>query len=304
MTNIKLFTDNTEPLEEYTISGSGKTKTLIIPINGVISSEGEESLFGKSPSMVQETVSQLEKAAADPSIKAVILKVNSPGGSVTASDVLYHEIMKYKEVSGAKVVAAMMDVAASGGYYISMPADRIVAHPTTLTGSIGVIFMRPNFAEGMDKIGVAMLVSKSGKNKDMGNPFRTNTDDEDKLFQDLTDDMGERFISLVQKHRNPSKDAMEDIATARVMLADDAKELGLVDVVGYLDSAVEIARAISGQDKDSKLVVYRRSEYMDDNLYNSAINQAPGKTPALISSPLDEPLSAFKAGLYYLWMPR
>ena len=108
------------------------------------------------PSQVQEVVSRLRRAEKDEEVKAVLLEINSPGGSITASDILYHEIMDFKERTGARVVAALMDVAASGGYYIALPADRIIAHPTTITGSVGVILVQPKVTGLMDKLGLRL----------------------------------------------------------------------------------------------------------------------------------------------------
>src|SRR5210317_542396 len=151
---IRLFPSAADPLQEYTLTGTQKGKVLVISIRGTISDTPKKQFVSTRPSMVQEVVSQLRKAEEDPDVRAVILKVNSPGGSVTATDILYNEIVAFKQKTKAKVVVAMMGVAASGGYYISLPADYILAHPTTLTGSVGVIFLRPKVSGLMDKIGV------------------------------------------------------------------------------------------------------------------------------------------------------
>lgn len=119
--NIKLFTDASTPLQEFTLQGKEKGKVLIIPIRGIISDSTKKGVLYDMPSMVQEIVSQLRIAEKDEEIRAVLLKIDSPGGSTTASDILYHEIMAFKKRTGAKVVAAMMDIAASGGYYVSPP---------------------------------------------------------------------------------------------------------------------------------------------------------------------------------------
>jgi ClpP class serine protease len=153
----------------------------------------------------------------------------------------------------------MMDVAASGGYYVALPADFILAHPTTITGSIGVAFMRPKVTGLMEKIGLEMEVNKSGKNKDIGSPFREATKEEQKILQGLTDGLGERFLNLVAKHRKLDKNALQDIATARVYLSDEALQHGLVDKVGYLDEAVSKAANLAGLSEDAKVVVYRRT---------------------------------------------
>ena len=157
--NVKLFTDATDPLKEFVLEGEAKEKILIIPIKGIISDSSKKGMLQSEPGMVQDIVSQLAIAEKDTEIKAVIFTIDSPGGSVTASDILYHEIMRYKEKSGAKVTAVLMNVAASGGYYVALPADYIMAHPTSVTGSIGVIFMRPGVSGLMEKAGVGGTVS-------------------------------------------------------------------------------------------------------------------------------------------------
>lgn len=300
---IRLFPSKADPLQEYTLQGEAQQKVLLIPVKGVISDSSRKGLFRTKPSMVQEIVSQLRLAEKDSQVKAVLLTINSPGGTVTASDVLYHEIAAFKKRSGAKVVAAMMDVAASGGYYISLPADFILAHPTTVTGSIGVIFLRPNVTGLMGKIGLDVQVNKSGKDKDMGSPFRPSTAEENKILQSLTDQMGRRFLNLVAAHRHLEPKTLAQISTARVYLADEALRLGLVDKIGYLSDAVAEAKKLAGLPPDAKVVVYRRIEYPDDNLYNTSTMQYEGHRPALVSLGLPQPLTNLQAGFYYLWSP-
>ncbi|MGD8211064.1 MAG: S49 family peptidase, partial [Desulfobacterales bacterium] len=132
---IRLFPSQADPLQEFTLEGEAQHKILVIPVRGIISNATREGFIRTRPSMVQEVVSQLRLAEKDKNIKAVIFKIDSPGGSVTASDILYNEITSFKKRTGAKVVVAMMGLTASGGYYISLPADYILAHPTTITGS-------------------------------------------------------------------------------------------------------------------------------------------------------------------------
>ena len=249
---------------------------------------------------MQEVVSQLRRAEEDEDVKAVIIKIDSPGGSVTASDILYSEIAGFKNRTGAKVVVAMMGVAASGGYYISLPADYILAHPTTVTGSIGVIFARPKVTDLMDKIGVAVEVNKSGADKDMGSPFRQTSAAEEKIFQDLTDRLGVRFVDLVARHRKLEPEIVAQISTARVYLANEALELGLVDEIGYLASAVRQAKKLAGLAEDAKVVIYRRTEYPDDNIYNTSTRYGSGKA-SLISMDLPGSLNNIQTGFYYLW---
>ncbi|MEW6670434.1 MAG: signal peptide peptidase SppA [Thermodesulfobacteriota bacterium] len=299
---IKLFPDAADPLREFTVSGAGKEKVLMIPITGVLSDASRGTITDK-PSVVQEVVSQLQLAEKDKEIRAVVLKINSPGGSVTASDILYHEISAFKKRSGVKVVAAMMDVAASGGYYISLPADHILAHPTTLTGSVGVIMLMPKVKELMDKIGMGVDIHKFGKNKDMASPFRPATVEENKLLQDLTDDLGNRFIMLVKTHRKPTGDHLALTATARIFSAGEAKEIGLIDSVGYLSDAFLQAKKLSGLAEDARVVVYRRSEHANDNIYNTATGRSDDLNVSLINLNLLPAAASLAPGFYYLWLP-
>ena len=297
---IRLFPSQADPLQEYTLEGKDDEKILVIQIRGVISDAPREGFVRTRPSVVQEVVSQLRLAEKDENIKAVILKINSPGGSVTASDILYNEIAAFKKRTGAKVVVALMGLAASGGYCIALPADYILAHPTTITGSIGVIFARPKVAGLMQKIGVTVEVNKSGTDKDMGSPFRPTSVEEDKIFQTLTDRLGVRFVDLVAGHRKLEAEVVARISTARVYLADEALELGLVDEVGYLAAAVNQAKKLAGLAEDAKVVVYRRSEYPDDNIYNTSTQYGGGKA-SLISMELPGSLNHIQTGFYYLW---
>ncbi len=300
---IKLFPDATDPLREFTLQGTEKGKVLVIPVRGIISEAPRKGFPRARPSMVQEIVSQLRLAEKDEEVSAVFLKIDSPGGSTTASDLLYHEIMAFKKRTGAKVVVAMMDVAASGAYYVSLPADYILAHPTTVTGSIGVIFMQPKVTGLMGKIGLNMEVSKFGKNKDMGSPFRQTTEEEQRILQGLTDELGGRFVSLVGKHRKLDQKALADISTARVYLAKEALQLGLVDKIGYLNDALSQAKKLAGLPEDTKVVVYRRTEYPDDNLYNTATTQCSGRGLSLIDLGLLDSITFLRTGFYYLWPP-
>lgn len=297
--NVSLF-PKAGPLQEVTLEGDGEDKILVISINGTISDRPKEKLLGSRPSMVQEVVSHLKRAEKDDNIKAVLLKVNSPGGTVTASDILYHELGTYKERTGIKMVVSMVNVAASGGYYVSLPADWIMAHPTTVTGSIGVIFSRPGVSGLMEKVGVSMYVHKSGDRKDMGSPFRPPTEADNVIFQKLIDDLAGRFLGLVDKHRAIKPAHKERIASAQIFSAAEAKAVGLVDEIGYLNDALAKAKSLAGLSKDARVVAYRRYESQDDNIYNPAMRAQGGKMGAA-GSALSLLSVAQEAGFYYLW---
>ncbi len=300
---IRIFPSHSDPLKEYTLQGKAKEKIVVIPIRGIISDAPRKQFLSTWPSMVQEIVSQLRKAEDDPDVKAVLLKIDSPGGSVIASDLIYNEIMVFKERKKAKVVAAMMGVAASGGYYIALPADFILAHPTTVTGSVGVLFLSPNVSGLMEKIGIEMNVSKTGENKDMGSPFRQATAVEKQIIKDLIDQLGKRFLDRIAEHRGLEPKRLKEISSARIYLADDAFKLGMVDSIGYLDEAVSQTKKLADLPEDAKIVVYRRTEYPDDNLYNTSTSRYDGRSLSLVSLDLPPSLSGLQAGFYYLWQP-
>ena len=300
---VKLFSDASDPLKESILQGTEKGKLLIISLRGIISTRPDDGMLRTMPSMIQEVVSQLRMAEKDEDIKCVLIKVDSPGGTATASDILYHEILAFKQRTQVKIVVCMMDIAASGGYYVSLPADLIFAHPTTITGSVGVIFMRPNVTEFIDKIGVSMNVSKSGSNKDMGSPFRQATAEEEMILQDVTNGLADRFLNLVEKHRRLGPDKLDNISTARVYLASEAQELGLIDRVGYLDEALTEAKRLSGLPEKARVVVYRRTAFPNDNLYNPLTTGSHLPTKSLVDLGIPDPTHHLSPGFYYIWTP-
>ncbi|MDD4357911.1 MAG: signal peptide peptidase SppA [Smithellaceae bacterium] len=297
---INILDTTEDPLKEFTLEGKGEDKILMIPVNGMISASPKTGLLGSKPGTVEKVVAQLNKARSDSQIKAIILKVNSPGGTVTASDMLYHEIVAYKEKTGNKVSVIMMDSAASGAYYISLPADLIMAHPTTLTGSVGVIFMRPKAVGLMGKIGLDVEISKSGKNKDMGSPFRESSREEKILMQNTVDQFAKRFTGLVWKHRKMDANQMNTVSTARVFTADEALRLNLIDKIGYVSDVVGDTKKLAGVTEDARVVVYRRRSVPDDNYYHTPVASTESVHLSAIHIALPDILQC-GAGFYYLW---
>jgi len=300
---VKLFTDASDPLKESLLQGTEKGKVLIISLRGIISTSPDDGMLRSKPSMIQEVVSQLRMAEKDPEIKCVLLKIDSPGGTATASDILYHEMMAFKQRTRVKVVVCMMDIAASGGYYAALPADLIFAHPTTITGSVGVVFMRPNVTRLIDKIGFSMDVSKSGPNKDMGSPFRQASAEEELILQDVTDGLADQFLNLVEKHRPIGPEALAAISSARVYLAAEAKQLGLIDRVGYLDEAIREALRISGLSEKAKVVAYRRTAFPNDNLYNPLTTGSHLPAKPMLDLGIPDLSHQLAPGFYYIWTP-
>ena len=301
---ITLFSDASDPLREVTLDGTADDKILMIAIDGVITDSPRGKVMRTMPSMVQEIVSHLRLAEKDDQVKVVLLKIDTPGGTTTASDMLYHEIVAFKQRTGKQVVVSMMNLATSGGYYVALPADMIMAHPTTVTGSVGVILMRPDVSGLMENIGVAVQVNKSGQNKDMGSPFRAITPAEDNMLQELADALGRRFVDLVKRHRGLDDKRLATVADARVFLADTALSVGLVDKIGYLEDAIDEAKAMADLDAEARVVTYRRTVYPDDNLYNNLTSGSRANPmPALLDLGMVGDLLLLDAGFYYIWPP-
>lgn len=296
-TQVKLFSDGSEPLHEFTVEGRGKDKVLVVSIQGVISDQPEKEMLRSRPGLVSEVLAQLKKAESDPAIKALVLKVDSPGGTVTASDILYHEIKRFKADKKIPVLVSIMNMGTSGAYYLSLPADRILAHPTAIVGSVGVIYMRPKVYGLMDKIGLGVEVNTSGSAKDMGSPFKAPTDEEHAYFQNIIDQMAKRFYGLVREHRNPEAQAFEAIKRAEIFLPEEALKLGLIDGIGYLPEAVREAEALAGIENRARVITYRRDKMADDTLYNNTAAEVFSVAPLRLSLP---GLTEIPTGFYYL----
>jgi protease-4 len=298
---LSLFSGKSEKLKAYQLSGNTKDSILIIPVEGMISNSPEFSLFSEHPGMLENIKSQLKSAEHNKNIKGIVLKINSPGGLVTASDILYNEIMNFKKKTGKKIVVSMMDIATSGAYMVALAGDLITAHPTTVTGSVGVVFLRPQFSGLMNKLGLSVDVTKSGTDKDMGSPFRPSTELENQKFQHVIDNFNKKFQALVKKKRKLSDEVMEKVATAQIFVADDAFKLGLVDKICYLNEAVNECKKISGLGNNASVIIYRRKYYADDNIYNSSQSKSENQRISMMNIDIFKPLTDLKCGFFSIW---
>ena len=192
----------------------------------------------------KNAVEEIKDYAKDPSIKAIVLRVDSPGGAVAPSQEIYEEVKK--ATAKKKIVVSMGSLAASGGYYISAPASRIVANPGTLTGSIGVIMEIPNIEGLMNKVGVKTEVIKSGRHKDMASMFRGIGREERVILQDVLDDVHDQFIKSVAEGRKMLPEDVRKIADGRIFTGKQALAAGLVDELGNLEDAIKAAAKLSG----------------------------------------------------------
>jgi protease-4 len=199
-----------------------------------------------------DVIKELKDHAKDSSIKAIIIRVNSPGGAVAPSQEIYNEIIKIKEKK--KVIVSMGAIAASGGYYIAAPADRIVANAGTLTGSIGVIMELPNVSGLMDKIGIKTQVIKSGKHKDIASVFKTLTPEEKKILQTVLDDVHDQFIRAVADSRGMTFEETKKLADGRIFTGRMAKEIGLIDELGGLEDAIMLAGELAGIEGEPEVI--------------------------------------------------
>lgn len=192
----------------------------------------------------EATIAKLRAAASNPDIKAVLLKIDSPGGGSNDSDLIWSEVLKVK-VSSKPVVAFFNGIAASAAYHISTPADKIIATPGTWTGSIGVIAIFPNYSGLMQKLGLAMVTIKSGEQKDMFSPFRPTTPEEKAIVQRLVDESFDDFVDAVSKGRKMANSQVRKLADGRIYSAKQAKADGLIDEIGYFEDAVRIAKKLA-----------------------------------------------------------
>ncbi|MCL5266532.1 MAG: signal peptide peptidase SppA [Bacteroidetes bacterium] len=215
----------------YDLSGAG-AKVAVVNLTGTILSS-------------RQVISELQTVAENASVKAIVLRVDSPGGGVAASQEIYEEVKSISDTV-KPIVVSMGSLAASGGYYVSCGATRIVADPGTITGSIGVIAMFPNYAKLMTKLGLEMDVIKSGKYKDSGSPFRQMTEQDKKYFQGVVDNSFDQFLNVVAEDRKLPIDKLKKFADGRVFTGAQALKLGLVDTLGSFQDAIKIAANLGG----------------------------------------------------------
>jgi protease-4 len=259
------------PLVETVVHGESGDKILMLSLDGVLSGMPDTDLFGGGESPVARAREELEKAREDDAIRALLVRIDSPGGSVSASDNLYQEILRFKRERNVPVVAQLMGVAASGGYYVSMAADRVLAQPTTVTGSIGVIFGGVNLAGLMEKIGVENQTLVSGPYKDAGSMLRPMSDAERGQLQSVLDDMFERFVDVVVQGRpRLAPERVRALADGRIYSASQALEQGLVDGIGSIEDAVAAARREAGL-SEARVVSYHRPREYRSNLYSATL---------------------------------
>ncbi|MCL4872531.1 signal peptide peptidase SppA [bacterium] len=291
------------PLSEKVVGGKGDDKVLLLEISGMLTDEKPGGVLGldTAPNLTARIREELELAAADPKVKAVVLRINTPGGSVTTSDIIAHEIKRFKEKKKVPIVAGLMDLAASGGYYIASSADRIIAQPTTVTGSIGVVALSVNASGLMEKLGITNQTVKSGEMKDLGSPIRPMTEEERRVLQAVIDGLFERFLDQVIEGRPGrfTREELRAISDGRILTAPQALDHKLVDSIGYLDDAIEAAKEAAGI-KEAKVVTYAAPRAYKHNIYSLAEPPKAGISIVNIDTGLAR---RFGMEFMYVWMP-
>jgi protease IV len=294
------------PVEETLIRPADcclcRSRIALIDVEGLIVNARAGGLLDEGENPVSVFRERLDAAAADPRVKAVVLRLNSPGGGVTASEMMHHDLMEFRRKTGKPVVACMMDVAASGAFYLAMACDRVYAHPSTVTGSIGVIMSLYNASGLLGWIGVKSDPIKSGPNKDLANPARPMSPEERAILQGMVNSFYDQFVHVVVEGRHLPETKVRELADGRVYTGAEAARLGLVDEVGYLDDALEAAKALACL-KDAKVVAYDRCEG-----YRGSIYAALPRLPETVRVKLDVPgMPGHGAAFLYVWdagMPR
>jgi protease-4 len=290
-------------LHERTIEGEGRAKLLLMDITGFISEKERSGGMKEKPSMVAEVKEALDMAEKDPDMAGVILRINSPGGTVTASDTILHELLAFKTRKKIPLYACITGVGTSGGYYIATAADEISAHPTAITGSIGVLFMRFNVEGLLTKIGVSEKNIKSGEMKDILSPFRPATGEEEKIIQEIIGNLHQRFVDVVLARPGSTltRKQLERLADGRIFSAEQAKAARLIDRVGYLDDAVTAMKNKLNL-KEARVVSYNRPGSYRGTIYSGSAHESP-QVVNLININADGLERLPGTEFLYLWKP-
>lgn len=276
-------------------------KVAVIDVDGLLMNKRRRGFMQRGDNPVSLFVEKLDKAAEDRRVKAVVLRLNSPGGTVAASDVMYHSLREFKRKTGKPVIACILGVGCSGAYYLACGSDGIIAQPGGVTGSIGTIIKTFSFAGTMEKIGVKAVAIKSGDLKDLGSPLHDLREEEQKVLEGIIDQFYEQFLTVVLEGRKEiGEQKLRPLADGRVFTAKEALQENLIDRVGYPEDGIEWAKEIAGV-KKARVVIYHRPLGYKTNVYGSSMS-AEG-VGALVNVELPDWLTSDGAQFLYLWQP-
>jgi protease IV len=250
--------DEFPEMNEVWSEGDGEVKVVRIPLQGIIMFGPPGGFLSSETGSADIALRAIRRATKDDKVKAIILDIDSGGGGITASDILYKALKDFKAEGRDRVVVAVFnDLAASGAYYVALASDFIMAHPTTITGSIGVLMQSYNLKELAQKVGVKDVTIKSGTNKDLLNPFNEMSPEQRTMLQNIVDDLHSRFVGLVAENRELPEGTVRGFADGRIFTAADAVDLGLVDQIGYWADAVKKTEELL---KQPRIRIYRYEE--------------------------------------------
>ncbi len=277
-------------------------KIAVIDVDGLMFDKKKWGLLLGEENPVSLFVEKLDKARKDRNVKAVVLRLNSPGGTVAASDIMYHKLQEFKQKSGKPVVACMLNIATSGAYYLACGCDGIVAQQGSVTGSIGTIIQTVSFAGTMEKLGIKSIAIKSGKLKDMASPLHDLSDEEREILQVIITQFYEQFLEVVAEGRKEvSEQKLRELADGRVFAAKEALKEGLIDRVGYPAEATAWAKELAGVTK-ARVVIYHRPAGYKPNIYGTEMSTGGG-VGALLNVELPDWLTSNGVQFLYLWQP-
>ena len=282
-------------------AGPRSPRVAVIEVDGLILNQNLTGLYSVGENPVASFREKLEAAAGDPRVRAIVLRINSPGGGVAASDLMAEELRRFRQATNKPVVAALLDVATGGAYYLAVGADRVVALPTTVTGGVGALVNHANLQDAMAQLNVRVEPVKAGDLIDMGSVTGPLPDEVRKLFQDMADGFRDRFAARVVRQRTAMSPADHGaIFDGRIVAASKALELHMVDVLGYPDDAVAEAERLAGT-TGAEVVLLQRAGYPTRSIYATVPN-VPLQSDLL---PISYPgLERSKLPTFlYIWQP-
>lgn len=299
---------NTYKLDEIRVQegkGFSAPKVAIIEVEGMLANMKSGGFLQATENPLSLFTQQMERAARDPQVKAVVLRINSPGGTVTCSDTMYDLVKKFRAETHKPVISSTQEVCASGAYYLACGSDVIIANPTSIIGSIGVIFETFDLSSAMAKLGIRSDPVKSAPLKDMGSPFKPLDPAARDVMQGMVDEYYGRFVGVVKSNRpklpaDPEKIRM--VTDGRIFSGDQALALGLVDRVGRLEDAIALAKQM-GNASNAEVVMYKRPYGYNGSIYASS-ETAPARAQAnVLTLQLPDSELFLPRGFYYLWKP-
>jgi len=277
-------------------------KIALIDVDGLLINKKRHGWIREKDNPVSLFIEKLDKAAADRNVKAVVLRLNSPGGTVAASDVMHHRLREFMKKTGKPVIACILDLGCSGAYYLACGCDGIMAQPGSVTGSIGTILQTFSVAGTMKKIGVKTVTIKSGEMKDLGSPLHDLSEEEQKILEGIINQFYQQFLTVVQDGRKTIvEQKLRTLADGRVFTAKEALQQQLIDRIGYPTDGIKWAKDIAGVRK-ARVVIYHRPSGHKTNLYSSTAS-GDGLVGALINVELPDWLNSNGVQFLYLWQP-